>query len=48
MLQQYATVFCGVWMVGGLILTHISPKTHLIGLVALIGGSIGLAITLSY
>ncbi len=48
MWQDFVIGLCGVWIAGGLILIYISPKTHFIGLAALIGGIVGLAISLSY
>ncbi len=48
MWQDLAIVFCGVWVVGGLFLALVSRMARIMGIAAVIGGLVGLAICLSY
>lgn len=48
MFQDLAIVLCGVWIVGGLFLALVSRIARIMGVAAVVGGLIGLAICLSY
>ena len=48
MYQDFAIVFCGIWAVGGLFLALSVTRYRIPGLGMVVGGLLGLAISLSY